>query len=147
MENLDIEHRVFWETLSNTNLNPIDNAIDVFSEKTFGDIIKMEKMFQESKSRGFSAELKESEIGTNVKVMLYFITNRIMVTLKNEHGSVTIVGSSSPKSKPGLQSINCRADQALDMLKLVTSNWKMLFNDSKKVLQTRFKKDSSLSII
>lgn len=145
MEHLDIEHKLFWEThIPNTAIN---DAIDVFSEKAFGDIIKMEKMFKESKSRGFSAELKKSEIGTSVKVMLYFIADRIMVTFKNEQGNtVTILGSSSP-SKPGLQSINCRSDQALDMLKLVTDNWKMLFNDSKKILQTRFKKDSSLSII
>lgn len=129
-------------------LTNINNAIDVFAAKAFGDIIKMETMFKESKSRGFSAELKKSEVGINITVMLYFIMGRIVVTLKNEHdNTITILGSSSPNSKPGLQGINCSGDQALDMLELVTSNWKMLFDDRKKILQTRFKKDLSISII
>lgn len=116
----------------------LQNAAQVFSEKSFRDI---RKICNKSKSRGLKATFND------VTIMLYSMAGRIMVTLRDKNdNTVTLVGGEedSPRSNQmaGLHTMFGETDCALDMLETATHFW-YKFNDGNTTL---FKEDKEVAI-
>ena len=107
----------------------LQNAAQVFSEKSFRDI---RKICEKSESRGLKAKFN------NMTIMLYTMAGRIMVTLKHDRGdAVTLVGGEedSPRSNQmaGLHTMFGDTDLALDMLETATHYWYKFYDGSNKL--------------
>jgi hypothetical protein len=125
----------------------IRNAADAFLTEAYENI---RQIHSKSRVRGWTADFLPGEIDkSGMKIMTYCVMGRVVITIKNpSEDSITLIGpEEKSKVKPGLQSIDCPPDVALDMLEVLTSKWYMAYSDRGLTKINKFKEDKKTCIV
>jgi hypothetical protein len=111
----------------------VETLITEFEDKHW--IPYLRKDWNDSSNRGHSVEI------TDIKVLMWGSAGRVLITLENKEGSVTMIFSDYvpkkedffPASRGGVQGFSTNKDNALMMLKAVLDTDRLEFKDDKDV--------------